>query len=203
MHTRLVTLASAALFVAGLLTGCVEAGKVDQGRTVAFDKDKRTVTIIRDKAADAAKPEYSVLPAVTYKLPANPAEMGPDPKAGLRMQLDADKGRIVLYDPEKRAFDTIPIQIVDRQDGIDRKHPLVHDPATGEDRPFPQVDTNRKTVTVYSGRQKMLVTFQPPEQYLSLPAKAWEAGDEIRVYYKDQGVALRLMNVSRTDIFKK
>lgn len=199
MLTKLVPAVLSAL----LLTGCVEAGKVDQGRTVAFDKDKQTVTIIRDKNADAATPDYTVLPAVIYHLPTNPAEMGPDPKAGLRMKLDVEKAQVVLYDPEKRAFDTITVQIVDKQHGIDSKHPLVYDAAAAKAKPFPIVDKDKKTVTIYSGRQKLLVTFIPPDQYLGLPAKAWDAGDEIRVYYKEEGKALRLMNVSKTDIFKK
>lgn len=203
MRNMLTKLLPAAALTALLLTGCVEAGKVEQGRTVAFDSEKKTVTIIRDKHADAAKPDYSALPAVTFQLPVNPAEMGPDPKVGLRMQLDADKGQIVLYDPEKRAFDTIAIQIVDKQEGIDSKHPLVYDAAAAKAKAFPLVDKDKKTVTIYSGRQKLLVTFIPPEQYLGLPAKAWDAGDEVRIYFKEEGKALRFMNVSKTDIFKK
>jgi hypothetical protein len=192
-----------AVLSAVLLAGCIEAGKVDQGRTVAFDKEKKTVTLIRDKAGDAANPDYNVLPAVTYQIPTVSKEMGPDPKAGLRLKLDADKGQVVLYNPDKRDFDTISVQIVDKQDGIDSKHPLVFDAVTAKAKPFPAVDKDKKAITVYSGRQKLLVTFIPPEEYLGLPASAWDSGDEVRIYYKETGKALRLMNVSKTDIFKK
>jgi hypothetical protein len=185
------------------LAGCVDYGKVDQGRTVAVDKDKKTVTFIRDKANDWQKPDYTYLPALTYAIPTDPAEMGAEPKAGLRMKLDADKSQIVLYDPKKQSFETINIQIVDKQEGIDGKHPLVYDAAADKAKQFPALDKDKKTVSIYSGRQKLLVTFLVPEQYESLPAAAWDAGDEVRVYYKEDGKALRLMNVTKTNIFKK
>ncbi len=85
------------------LAGCVDYGKVDQGRTVAVDKDKKTVTIIRDKANDTNKPDYNYLPALTYSFPPVSAEMGPEPKAGLRMKLDADKPRSCSTIPRRRA----------------------------------------------------------------------------------------------------
>lgn len=202
MRTMLKKMLLAALPVV-FLAGCVDYGKVDQGRTVAVDKDKKTLTFIRDKANDWQKPDYTYLPALTYTFPTDPAEMGEIPKAGLRMKLDADKSQIVLYDPKKQSFETIAIQIVDKQEGIDGKHPLVYDDAAGKAKPFPALDKDKKTVTIYSGRQKLLVTFLVPDAYASLPAVAWDSGDEVRVYYKDDGKALRLMNVSKTNIFKK
>ena len=202
MRTILKKMLRAALPVV-FLAGCVDYGKVDQGRTVAVDKDKKTVTLIRDKANDWQKPDYTYLPALTYSFPVNPAEMGEIPKAGLRMKLDADKSQIVLYDPMKQNFETIPIQIVDKQEGIDSKHPLVFDDAAGKGKVFPALDKDKKTVTIYSGRQKLLVTFIVPEEYAALPASAWDSGDEVRIYYKEDGKALRLMNVSTTNIFKK
>lgn len=202
MRTILKKMLLAALPVV-FLAGCVDYGKVDQGRTVAVDKDKKTLTFIRDKANDWQKPDYTYLPALTYSFPVVPAEMGEIPKAGLRMKLDADKSQIVMYDPKKQNFETIAIQVVDKQEGIDSKHPLVFDSAADKAKPFPAVDKDKKTVTIYSGRQKLLVTFIVPDEYLSLPAAAWDAGDEVRVYYKDEGKALRLMNVTKTNIFKK
>ena len=71
--------------------GCGELGKVDQGRAVQFDKAKWTVTLIRDKKADAQNPDYSYLPPITYALPIEAKEMGPEPKAGLRMKLDTQE----------------------------------------------------------------------------------------------------------------
>ncbi|EKO39407.1 MAG: hypothetical protein B193_1887 [Solidesulfovibrio magneticus str. Maddingley MBC34] len=202
MRNMLKNMLLAALPVV-FLAGCVDYGKVDQGRTVAVDKEKKTVTFIRDKANDAQKPDYTYLPALTYAIPTNPAEMGAEPKAGLRMKLDADKSQIVLYDPKKQSFETINIQIVDKQEGIDGKHPLVYDAAADKAKQFPALDKDKKTVSIYSGRQKLLVTFLVPEQYESLPASAWDSGDEVRVYYKEDGKAIRLMNVTKTNIFKK
>jgi len=56
-----------------LVWGCGEQGKVDQGRVIAFDKNKETVTFINDVKHDAANPDYSGAP-VTFTLPKDPAE---------------------------------------------------------------------------------------------------------------------------------
>jgi hypothetical protein len=79
----------------------------------------------------------------------------------------------------------------------------VFDKAEGKAKKFPVVDKDKKTISIYSGRQKILVTFSLPEEYFALPATVWDAGDEVRVYYREEGKALRFMNISKTDIFKK
>ena len=71
---------------------------MDQGRVIAFDKDKETVTFIMDVKHDTANPDYSGAP-VTFALPKDPRERGEDPKAGLRMKLDTKTREIVIYDP--------------------------------------------------------------------------------------------------------
>jgi hypothetical protein len=48
-----------------------------------------------------------------------------------------------------------------------------------------------------------LTTFSVPDEYFALPVGAWDAGDEVRIYYKEAGKARRLMNITKTDIFKK
>lgn len=197
-----ISLLVAALSLA-FLFGCGEYGKVDQGRVVAFDKQAGKVTIIRDKKAEPMNPDYTGLPAVTYSIPTVYEEMGPEPKAGLRMKLDTQKSQIVLYDPQAQAFKTTAFKIHDLQENVDRNHPLVFDKDTGKAKVFPQVDKAKKTVTIYSGRQKMLCTFSVPDEYMALPDSAWDAGDEIRVYYKEDGKSLRFMNITKTDIFKK
>lgn len=185
-----------------VLAGCVEYGKVDQGRTVAIDKEKRTLTMIPNMSTDPAKGDFK-LPALTFTYPSDPLEMGQEPKVGLRLKFDVEKSQVVLYDPQKKSFDTIPVRIVDKQEGIDPRHPLVYDAAAGKAKPLPVVDKDKKTVTIYSGVQKLLVTFTPPDEYLELPAAAWDAGDIVRIYFKEDGKALRVMNVSKTDIFKR
>jgi len=179
------------------MAGCGEYGKVDQGRVIKFDKDKQLVTIIRDVKEDPNNPDYSHLPPITYELPKNPDDVGADPKAGLRMKLDAKNKEIVLFDPASAGFKTLHYTLLDQKESLGKDDPLI------KDKKFPLVDREKKTITIYSERQKLLVTFSVPDEYFSLPDSAWEAGDEARFYYKEEGKALRFMNVSKTDIFKK
>ena len=190
----LVASLAAALVLGGF--GCGEQGKVDQGRVIAFDKAKETVTFIIDVKHDTANPDYSGAP-VTFALPKNPSERGEDPKAGLRMKLDTKTREIVIYDPASKSMKKIAYTLIDQKDNVGKDSPLV------VGKKFPIVDKEKKAITVYSGRQTLLVTFSVPEEYLGMPANTWEAGDEVRVYYKEPGKAARFMNITRTDIFKK
>jgi hypothetical protein len=197
----LMTCLLSALFIGGC--GNTDMGKVDQGRVIEFNKEKGTVTFIRDLSKEPGKPDYTYLPPITYQIPADIAEMGADPKAGYRMKLDTKKNQIIIFDPASQGFKTVDYKLVEQQENVERESPLVFDKAAGKAKSFPVVDKDKKTVTVYSGRQKTLTIFSPPDEYLSLPAKTWDAGDEVRVYYKTEGKSVRLMNISRTDIFKK
>lgn len=179
------------------LAGCGEYGKVNQGRVIKFDKDKRLVTIIRDVRGDFQNPDYSHLPPVTYELPKNPEDVGADPKAGLRMKLDTKNKEIVIFDPTAGNFKTIHYTLLDQKDNVAKDDPLV------KDKKFPLVDREKKTITIYSAKQKTLVTFSVPDEFFSLPDNAWDEGDEARFYYKEEGKALRFMNISKTDIYKK
>ena len=176
--------------------GCGDMGKVDQGRVIEFDAAKNTVTFIQDVKADVGNPDYSGAPHV-YALPKDPHERGAEPKAGKRMKLDTKTKEITIYDPATKGFKKIPYTLIDEKDGVGKDNPLV------AGKKFPAVDKAKKTITLYSGRQKLLVTFSLPEEYFNLPDNTWEAGDEVRVYYKEPGKALRFMNISKTDIFKK
>jgi hypothetical protein len=199
MGKRLNGWALAASLAATLMLGgfgCGEMGKVDQGRVVAFDKAKETVTFIIDVKHDAANPDYSGAP-VTFALPKDPAERGEDPKAGLRMKLDTKTREIVIYDMLTKGMAKINYTLIDQKENVGKTSPLV------EGKKFPVVDKEKKAITVYSGRQKLLVTFSVPDEYLALPANTWEAGDEVRIYYKEPGKAARFMNITTTDIFKK
>jgi hypothetical protein len=185
-----------ALLPLALALGCGEQGKVDQGRVIAFDKAKETVTFIIDVKHDTANPDYSGAP-VTFALPKNPSERGADPKAGLRMKLDTKAREIVFYDPASKSMKKISYTLIDQKDNVAKTSPLV------AGKKLPLVDREKKAITVYSGRQKLLLTFSVPEEYLAWPENTWEAGDEVRVYYKEPGKAARFMNITRTDIFKK
>jgi hypothetical protein len=184
------------LLTSGLI-GCGELGQVDQGRVVAYDKDKKQVTIIQDKKAEPGKPDYNTLPPHVYSMPTDPAEIGAEPNPGKRMNLDDVNKTITVFDAAAQEFKKIPITILDEKKNISRDNPLV------KDQQFPQVDKDKKKITVYSGRQKILITFTVPDEYFSLPEDSWEAGDEVRIYYHKPGVAQRFMNISKTDIFKK
>ncbi|MBU4231322.1 MAG: DUF4881 domain-containing protein [Desulfobacterales bacterium] len=190
----LVASLAATLVLGGL--GCGELGKVDQGRVIAFDKDKETVTFINDVKHDAANPDYSGAP-VTFALPKDPAERGEDPKAGLRMKLDTKTREIIIYDLPTKSMKHITYTLIDQKENVAKTSPLV------EGKKFPMVDKDKKAITVYSGRQKLLVTFSVPEEYFALPDYTWEAGDEVRIYYKEPGKIARFMNITKTDIFKK
>ncbi len=178
-------------------------GKVDQGRVIAYDKEKKTVTFIRDVSKNPGKPDYSHLPPVTYTLPADPAETGPEPRPGLRFAFAAPKGEIVLFDPAIQAFKKIQCRIIENYREVEKDSPLLYDNSAGRVKSFPVVDRGRKTVTIYSGAEKTLTTIAMPEDCAVLPDNAWEPGDEVRVYYKEEGKALRFMNISRADLFKK
>lgn len=186
-----------------LVLACGELGKVDQGRVVEYDKEKGTITIIRDMRADPKNPDYSHLPPMTYVMPKDPGETGPAPKAGKRMKLDATGHTLTLYDPAAQNFKTIAYTLVEQKDKVDKDDPLVFDKTTDKPKKFPMVDRDKKTITVYSKRQKILTTFSVPDEYFSLPDNTWEAGDEVRIYFKQAGIAQRFMNISKTDIYKK
>lgn len=185
------------------LSACEKIGKVDQGRAIDFDKTKKTVTIIRDSGKDAKAPDYNVLPPVVYSLPEDPQEMGPDPKIGKRMKLDAKERQVVVYVPATQSFAKINYTLIDQKENLNPKDPLVYNAAEEKDKKFPVVDKTKKTITIYSKRQKMLTTFSVPDEYFQLPDDTWDNGDEMRIYFKQDGKAARIMNVSRTDIFKK
>jgi len=180
-----------------MVAGCGNYGGVDQGRAIKFDKEKRVMTIIRDVKADPQSPDYNHLPPVTYLLPSDPNESGAEPKVGLRMKLDTQKRQIVIYDPDAKAFQTIDYTLITHKENVDKNDPLV------KDKKFPAVDREKKTITVSSGRQKILTTFSLPDEYFSKPDNTWDAGDEVRVYFKEEGKAQRYMNISKTDIYKK
>lgn len=188
----LVALPLAALF------GCVEDGKVDQGRVVAFDAEKRLVTIIRDVKMDAVSPQYTHLPPLVYELPADPAETGPLPRVGRRLKLDAEKNQIVLFDPATQNFKRVDFTPVEKIMNVSPNDTRV------KGKKFPIIDRGaKKTITIYSSRQRILETIQVGEEYLGLPDSTWEAGDEVRIYYKQGGKALRFMNITQTDLSKK
>ena len=188
-----------------MLAGCKEYGKVEQGRTVGFDKEKATVTIIVDNNLDSKKqPNYTTLPPHVYSLPADRAERGEDPSPALRMNLDVEKKTITMYNPQTKAFEELPFEVKDDHQNVDvrRRHPLVWDQKTRRAIKFPQINAAEKTITIYSRRQLRLTTIKLSEEdFGKYKGDEWDAGDEVRIYYKEQGKALRFMNITKTNLY--
>lgn len=186
------------------IVGCgKDINKVDQGRVIEFDKDKRTVTFIRDVKADPGNPDYSHLPPLTYEMPKDSSEiLGAEPKTGYRMKLDTKKSQVIIYDAAAKSFKAIDYRLIDQKEMVDKDSPLVFDQATKKEIQFPIINKDKKTITAYSPRQKIVSTFTVADEYFALPDKTWVAGDEVRVYYKEDGKALRFMNLGRTENLK-
>ena len=189
------------ILVLGLTTflaACNFEGGVEQGRCVAFNPEAKTMTIVVDVTHDQFNPHYSG-GAHTYKLPASPGEMGPTPVVGGRLMIDLVKNTVLIYDNNANAVREIPVQFVDVEKNIRPKHPKV------AGKTFPIVDKEQQTVTVYSSRLSALITFKVPASEIDLPVYAWTAGNEMRVAFRtsDKDQAIRIMNVSKTNIFSK
>jgi len=181
-------IAAFALIVAMLAaTGCQVSGQVEQGRVIAYDKKTGVVTLIPE-ASTADLP--GVLPPLAVKLPEDPEEMGPAPSAGKLIRLEAGKRRLVVFDAAEQVFRTIPYT------PLEERRKLAKSPSA------PPVDRVKKTITVYSPEQRLAVTFAASDDLLAMPADTWKSGDVIRYYYQQPGQALRLMNVTKTDLSK-
>ncbi|MDW8136326.1 MAG: DUF4881 domain-containing protein [Thermodesulfobacterium sp.] len=174
-----------------------EFGQVVQGRTIDYDEKNMIVTVVLDARQDAKNPDYSILPPVKFKLPEKDYMRGPIPKAGKRIKLDLDKKEVVIFDDATQNFLHIPIEIVEKKTGIRKDDPLV------KDKKFPIIDKEKSTVTTYSARLQTYIIFRVPQEHIDRPPITWEAGDEVRIYYREPGKAHKFMNVSKTDIYKK
>ena len=180
-----------------IVIGCKEEEKVDRGRVIAFDRFKGKITLIRDKKFDLQYPDNSQLAAVSYDLEKGFFEIEPKITVGLRIKLDIENSQIIIYDPASQNFKTIKYTLLDKKERIALDNPLVFDADNQKLKNFPIVDRERKMITVYSRRQQILMTFTLPEKYFALPDYTWSAGDEVRVYYKENGKALRLVNITK------
>ncbi len=177
------------------LVGCSGFGQVNQGRVIAYDAAKGLVTLISEPyGQEPPAMKYGVLPPVTIQVPEDPRQMGPAPKAGQLMSVDSQNRKVVVFDPATQTFKSIAFNLVLQRDSV-----FADDPAVKGVK-FPSIDRDRKTITVYSSRQRQLVTFAVPDEYFDLPAGTWAMGDEVRYYYKEPHRALRFMNVTRTGI---
>ena len=183
-----------------MLTACgIEFGDVIQGRTVAFDEKAQTVSLILDSNPEQGQSDYNILPPRVFKVPTDRAEMGPTPRPGMRMKLDTDKNTITLYDAQENKFETLTFTLISKRPGVTAREV--------QGRNLPEINAEKNQITIYSSGQRLLVEIQvTPEQLAKYPEPYhWEAGDIVRIYYKNQdpSQALRLMNVTRTNIFNR
>ncbi len=139
------------LTVSALVTLGCHHGKVEQGRVVAYDKANGLVTIIRDSTPTAARPTYDALPPLTVKVPADPTEMGEHPETGKRLLFDTQARKLVVYDGGSGALRTVIYTPV-----IELANVAGYDPRVKWVK-FPIVDREKKTITLFSSRDKKLV----------------------------------------------
>jgi hypothetical protein len=197
MIRKLGSLTLLALLPLALMFGCGELGKVVQGRVINKNKDKKTIDLVLDVKHELGKPVYDQLPPVTYEFPQDPGEMGAEPKAGKLMSVDPDKKEIVIFDDATKNFKVVTYIPIDVVKGVGLRDSRV------ADKRFPIVDREKKAITVYDKRKRLLTTFSLAEEYYKLPDETFGFGDEVRIYAKVPGKSARLMNISETDIYKK
>ncbi|QCC85151.1 DUF4881 domain-containing protein [Desulfovibrio desulfuricans] len=198
MKIRNLMLMLAMAFSVAMLTGCNFDGGVEQGRCVAYDANAQTLTIVVDVTHDQFNPHYSG-GTHTFKLPVESKDMGPVPAVGGRLMIDTAKNTVLVYDQKTSSVREVSVQFTDVEKNVGSDHPKV------KGKTFPVIDKEQQTVTVYSGRQKSLLTFKIPADAQDLPAYVWTAGDEMRIAFRnaEKTQAIRVMNVTKTNIFKK
>jgi len=179
------------MVAAGALFSCGELGQVEQGLVIEYDAPRGLVTLITDSNPDG-DPQYDVMPPQVVRIPQDPSQMGPEPAAGMLMELDTEAGRLVVYDPNTETLKEVPFSLVESSGGVHSDDGRV----TGTD--LPTINTADSSVTFYSPRTLELLTVTVAPEYLSLPVGCWRSGDEVRYYFKDPGQALRMMNVTKT-----
>lgn len=185
------------LLSAVALTGCGNFGRVNQGQVVAYDRSSGLIMLISDSNYRyPGHPIFDVLPPVTVRAPEDRSEMGPDPEPGKLLQLDWRNHQAIVFDSASGNIRTVPYTVISEQDGV-----ALEDPRVSRTR-YPIVDREHHTITSYFPRYRKLIVFSVPDEYFALPDDTWKIGDEVRYYYKDPRLALRLMNVSKTDLSK-
>ena len=190
-----------------MLAGCGNYGEVEQGRAVAFNKDKGTVTIVVDTNRDPKKPAlYRGVPTHEYALPAIATERGADPTPGLRLNLDVENKTITMYNPKGQSIEDIKFEVLKDEKNVDvrRRHALVWDTGSNKAKKFPEFDEANKVIKLYSGRQQRYTEIKLSEaDFAKFQGDEWNAGDECRFYYKEKGKSLRFYNITKTDITRR
>lgn len=167
-----------------LMAACGGFGTVNQGQVIEYQPDTRMVTLVVDSNyRDPAHPRFDVLPPVRIQAPADSSEMGPVPQAGKLLRLDAQAHLLTIFNAATQRIEDISYTEGTPQ-GACPKEPVV-DPA-------------KRTITLCIDRKATPVFI--PQPYFALPDDTWKVGDEVRYYTKDSARALRMMNVTRTNL---
>lgn len=153
----------------GILGSTAMAEEI-MGRCVAFDKEKNTITIIKDAANDKANPNFQ-LPPLTFELSAGTEP----PKFGKRIKLDTKENKLKYYDDPSISFKSIDFTPVEKIDAVEPEDARV------ANKKFPAIDKEKKTVTIYSKRQKILTIISVPDSALALPEKTYDSGDDLKL----------------------
>jgi len=183
------TIALVAALAALALAGCSDFGHVAQGRVIAYDAKAGQATVILESATAGQSPA-GVLPPVIVKTPVDREEMGPAPAAGKLVKVDLKAKHAIVFDPGAQAFRTIDFTPVEVRRDV-KKAPSAA-----------PVDKKAKTITLYAAADRATVTFPATDELLAMPADTWKSGDVVRYYFKDPNQALRMMNVTKTDLNK-
>ena len=192
MRTRnlMLTIVLAASMGLAACSGEDYGTTIAQGRCVAFADGK--VTFVKDSNVEHKKAPKYENKALTFAMPTDPKEIGPEPKAGAFIDFNADKKEVQVFKDGNLV--TAAVEIVNVEKGIESFNSKV------KGKNFPMINADKKEVTVYL--KKTLATFKIPAD---MPADEafWTKGDDVRVFFKEEGKALRFMNISKTNIFKK
>ncbi len=191
-------LATLVMALSFALAACDFDGGVEQGRCVAFDPDAKTVTIVVDTTLDQHNPHYSGK-VDTFKLPLEQRDMGPAPLPGGLLMVEPEKNMILYYDQATKSIKEMPVEFTNVEKGVHFKDAKI------KGKKFPVIDRAANTITVYSPRLEELITFKVTPEEMSQPEYTWTQGDEVRIAFRNEqrAQAIRLMNVSKTNIFTR
>jgi len=204
------------LVLAGfMLAGCGEYGKVEQGSTIAFDKEKSMVTMIVDANTDPKKPaNYMVMaePHIFALPPKDSVDRGADPSPGLCVNLDLDKKIITMYNPKEKKFDNFSFELIDdinKGVRVNRRNEVLRDEkVVRKADEYPVISEADNTIQLFYRRlwktQSRLTTIKlSASDFAKYKGKDWAQGDEVRLYSKEPGKSTRFMNITKTDITRR
>jgi hypothetical protein len=193
MSHKPLSLTLAAGLALTLFSSC-NLGKVGQGRVVEYDKVRGVMTVVLESEKPLpGEPRYA-LPVREVRIPEKAGEMGPVPDAGKLLLHTAKTREIVFFDRSSQTLRTVHYTPLSESTAVAGSDERV------ANRELPIVDRVNRTLTLYSPSERILVTLALTDADLALPDDTWKAGDEVRYYYKQPGQALRLMNVTKTDL---